>query len=211
MVKVGAQQAEFFIHKELLCRHSEFFARATGESWNVNSSIVEVKMPEDREHIFTVFEAWLYDRALFSNLKPESGDIDVALLADLYIFADRIECPYFQNAIIDRLCLLCDQCVKAKALPTARIIEHILENTTATSPLRQIMVDVYAYGASFRPEEDFMKTLEEFPAEFVYSVFRSASRWFNEKNCGRGSAPYIGDVACRYHTHVEGAGNKCMD
>ena len=211
MVKVGAQQAEFFLHKELTCRYSGFFSKATGDAWNVNSSIMEVKMPDDQVHIFTVFEAWLYKHDLLLDLKLESGDVNIPLLVDLYIFADRIECLHFQNAIMDRLCQLCDQCVKANALPSARVIQHVFDNTVDASPLRQIMEDIYAYGASFRPEKEFMTGLEDFPTDFVYTVFRAASKWFNEQNCGRGNAPYTGKVGCHYHTHVEGVCNECVE
>ena len=192
-VEVGANKAEFKIHKELICQQSKFFARATSEAWNSSHHSCAVRLPEDRVHLFALFVDWLYDR-LPQELIPhgvsyagswqtefECGDdsttsnavlIDCSLLVDLYIFADRVESPSFQNTVMDRIRQNLCECIYTTRLPPLNVVKHVYSNTPKKSPLRQIMADAYGNHPPLEATGDFMSTLEDLPQEFIVDVFR---------------------------------------
>lgn len=151
-VHVGEQRHQFLIHKELLCHHSSFF-RATFQGSFIEASSGNVELPDDDVEVFKIFESWLYTGSvgLMSNVAGHQP----SKLVKLYILADKIEIPAIQKETLETLR---ERAVRNLDLCDPDTIHLAFENTPPGSPLRRLLVDVFAYNAN--PEswqEDFLQ------------------------------------------------------
>ena len=235
-VEVGLNKAEFRVPKDLLCQHSKFFDRATSEAWNPSQRPCVVKLPEDRVHLFALFVDWLHNRLpqeIVAHNVSYAGSwqtefqcdestinnavlIDCSLLVDLYIFADRLESPSFQNTIMDRIRQNLCECRDSTRLPPLKVVKHVYENTPAKSPLRQVMADAYGNYPPLEATGEFMSALEDLPQEFIVEVFRTVAQLPSVINRGiypSGLAPYkdlsLGKTAFCTRYHVENLDGLC--
>lgn len=88
-----------------------------------------------------------------------------------YIFAVRLEDCATANLIIDALI---DYAVQDNALPNLSHIELVYEKAEAESPLRRLMVDMWAYGAKLGTTA--VCAHRELPRYFLDDVFEEKMR-----------------------------------
>ncbi|KAG9516813.1 hypothetical protein KCV07_g6505, partial [Aureobasidium melanogenum] len=75
-VRVGPDEQEFCIHKELLCSKSTYFAKAlSGQFLEAQTRIVELE--DIHVVLFRVFVAWLYtDKLVYESSNSNASSVD---------------------------------------------------------------------------------------------------------------------------------------
>jgi BTB/POZ domain len=91
LVKVGAKEVTFQLHKSILCDISTFFTAAfTGQFLEATENIV--KMPEEDVEVFNLFVNWLYGCYHTPDIKDnETSSINSVMqeLLKLCTFGDK--------------------------------------------------------------------------------------------------------------------------
>ncbi|KAL2072719.1 hypothetical protein VTL71DRAFT_12062 [Oculimacula yallundae] len=95
-IYVGPKRKEFLLHKNLLCKSSDYFDKA------FNSNFQEAEkgtmfLPEDNPEAFALFVNWLYR----STIPAGNAQSHVFRLADLYILADKICLVDLKDEVMD--------------------------------------------------------------------------------------------------------------
>ncbi|KAL6714596.1 hypothetical protein ACLMJK_008021 [Lecanora helva] len=83
----------WFIHKNLLTKHSKFFASALNSSF-CESSSNSIAFRKDDPDIVQIFVQWLYCGSNVDKIMELTGDVTNV---DMWVFGDKIQCPAFQN------------------------------------------------------------------------------------------------------------------
>ncbi|MCJ1403139.1 hypothetical protein MMC11_006362 [Xylographa trunciseda] len=145
-IVVGPKERSYIIHKGILCKHATYFEAALSEGF-LESKTMIIHLDEEDPKIFDIFINWLYVRKIVPD-DASVTDMSWQTKAELYIFADRRGCSALKSDTIDLMiehALDNGNSMPPYALPSNPVVCHIWENTPASSPLRRLMVDVYAY------------------------------------------------------------------
>ncbi|KAK3670460.1 hypothetical protein LTR78_009701 [Recurvomyces mirabilis] len=75
-ITVGPDAVPIFVHKELLCHHSEFFRAAFGNEQYEEAKTGVITLLDQDERIFRMFVAWLYTQEVVppNTARPEVED-----------------------------------------------------------------------------------------------------------------------------------------
>lgn len=147
---VGKAQQEMLVHMNIICAHSTFFRTALKKEWKEGQTRV-IKLPEDDPDIVTRYLNFVYHNRLVTQYKsqPDSNYIDLALL---YVYGERVLDNFIQNTIIEHLLKLTAVINRNKPghphYPGPAVVEIIYEGTTAASPFRRLLIDMYARHGS---------------------------------------------------------------
>ncbi|KAI9696023.1 MAG: hypothetical protein M1836_005854 [Candelina mexicana] len=199
-VRVGLDAEPFLIHKDLLCFYSSYFRGALEGTFR-EARENTVLLSDDSVDVFRSFFGWLYTQ----QFQPSDGqDLTISKLARIYVFADKIGATVLKNQIIDSINLVHSR--PKGELADNETIDHVFEHTPASSPLRQLLVDQYAYDVDpvLLGRSDGLTPLEWFlarPKEFIAGISiintgRLPKRLKDEK------APFEMDPS-RYHEKDE--------
>ena len=99
---MGSELREFYLYKELACYFSGYFTKlfdrepsagSFAETESRKTKLDDVAVPS-----FELFFQWLENQRF-----GETGQAEWEDLADLYIFADRLDAPRLRNAIINEI------------------------------------------------------------------------------------------------------------
>ncbi|EPE24677.1 hypothetical protein GLAREA_08530 [Glarea lozoyensis ATCC 20868] len=133
-IKVGKKKQEFYVSKELICCHSDFFKTACKKEWKSGRDNV-VCLEEDDPKIFALFLAWLTTGSIkaSNNIFPtpkldgisvddhvrtadnENRIHDIIMndnssrfyqLLECYFLGDCLQSEAFQNHIIDEILVI---------------------------------------------------------------------------------------------------------
>jgi len=165
---VGPEERSYIIHKGILCKHAAYFEAALSAGF-LESRTMTIRLDEEDPLIFDIFINWLYARKI---LPDDASVIDMAwqMKAELYIFADRRGCSALKNDTINLMvehALDNEDSTLSVAIPPNAVVYYIWENTSASSPLRRLMVDIYAYLVILTDAEDTPGSL---PHSFLRDV-----------------------------------------
>ncbi|KAI9878193.1 MAG: hypothetical protein M1830_001585 [Pleopsidium flavum] len=148
-VYVGPKKTRFFIHKELLCDHSEFFRAAlTGGFKEAHEGAVY--LPEDELEVFAKLVEWLYadqlDTTFIFREDPDESvcatDLKkVTLFVKLWVLADRLRIPALQRVAVWAVRSFMEVYLY---LPTD-IVLYIFENTVPSAEFGKLCVDLVEY------------------------------------------------------------------
>ena len=125
-------------------------------------------MPDENPQMFKRFQFWLYTGSLLDN-KIQGGDIIMgSVLVDIYIFAEARGISSLQNAAIDTFI---DQRYQRNIIPLI-CLHKIYENTPEDSPLRKVIVAMYAGGSVDLKNDGWMTTerMRRYPLAFLSEV-----------------------------------------
>ncbi|KAF2835938.1 hypothetical protein M501DRAFT_903862, partial [Patellaria atrata CBS 101060] len=147
-ITVGSAKTPFLLHKELLTLHSRFFAAALDGAFAEGVSQT-VNLPDERVEIFEYFAAWLYHgfliREAFLQPSPSpssSRKPTFFLLLPLHTLADRLSVEKLRNETLDVIAALAEE---TNAVPTPADTWTLYETTPASSRLRKLVLDLFAY------------------------------------------------------------------
>lgn len=130
-----------------------------------------IELPEDRPEIFAIYMTWLYQKqiATVRSFRPD-GTTEFLHLVQAYIFGDKIQAKAFQNVIINAIIEKKRDSDREgldwfQGIPDPDCVDIAYENTHPHSPLRRLMLDMWAVTpeASFDgllPDEFFRDMVE---------------------------------------------------
>lgn len=136
------------VHKDLICNSSVFFKSALSHDWK-ESQEQTVRLVEEDPEIVKLYIHWLYPGRIFefSEKSKDNGNKQYLKCAKAYVLGDRLQDGGFCDAAVDVFMDGCQQAVWDVAdtgFCSERVIIYIYENTTESSKLRELLVDVFA-------------------------------------------------------------------
>lgn len=209
-VVVGTAKKEFFAHKDILTKSSEFFQKALEGTWRESRS-KRVYLPDQPDTAFSIYLNWLYGGGidLFgSGETPEiyidesgvqrehSGDQYKNLIQSYVLgnfLADDVFCNDLINAYFDLRSA-------TKTRPKTEHCNIAFEELPANSNLRLLLVHHVAFSVNYGCLSNDIK---EFHPEMVQEVALASvqgRRKEKQKPWDRGR--------CFYHIHKDGD-KKC--
>lgn len=185
-VKVGLGRLPFYVHKNLLCDHSPYFAAALKGSYKESAGSMELK--EDNVEAFERLIQWLYKHDIV--ISPIGNAPTTANryreLIQLYILADKFDIPRLRNYVMT---LLFDT-IKSpdgnfrqgntndyEFCPRMSAVLLVYENTLKDSLIRKFMAAFVVWHFTLRTYEDklFWTRTAKFP-ELIKDVTVNLAR-----------------------------------
>ena len=159
-----------------------------------------IKLPEEDPEIFNEYLRNVYGCELKSGKKSVATKF--TSLARVYILAEKLGDLQSANEIVDEIIRFSED---ENNVPDSSCVTIIMAQTTRTSPLRQLMIDIYAHEAS---EEVFVQEDDEtLPHDFLLAV----SKEMVKLRDGDTSKITLSDQhKCHYHQH-DASCPQCKD
>jgi hypothetical protein len=162
LVLVGPAEQCFTIHNGVLCNKSRFFRAACSTRWTQGQNKV-VQLPDVDPLVFQRYVDWSYGDILVSGTRKDLHK-KLSILVDLHLLADKLDDVKLRNRTITAL----TRCSWVGHLcPPVPIITLIWSNTTSSSALRKLVIDMLMLKGTL---SQFEKDLKEYPAELVQQV-----------------------------------------
>ena len=144
--KVGNENSELFmIHESLVTGSSEFARLALQREWKEAADRI-IPLPEDEPDIFEIYQAWLYDRSIYTEYwlgSEESADEAVRLLK-AWGLGDKLLDTQFKDAIMDaligRMNDIASYCASGTLSGYRRLIAVVYNKTPDDSAPRRLMI-----------------------------------------------------------------------
>jgi hypothetical protein len=138
---VGEDEEEMFAYGSYLSLYSGFFKAALKVEW-AEGQTRTVKLPEEDPETVTFYLDFLYGKGLPTySVKGESDNESHRILAELYALGEGRLDSKIQNATLKEILRLTK--VGKRYYPDYPAIDIIYKSTTATSPTRRLLVEVY--------------------------------------------------------------------
>ncbi|KAL8753187.1 MAG: hypothetical protein Q9199_005233 [Rusavskia elegans] len=187
-------QDSYSTHRELLCYYSPFFRSMMNGSWEEAKSNI-INLPADEPQVYEIFQNWLYGAGLDLELGQTK---DMSLLLSLWIFGDKVQVPWFQNAAIEALRIAIIEPPREFRL---KDIQTAFENSGEGSPIRKLIVDGYVWEGSLKGLMDKFQD-EGYPKAFITQFFEGYVEAFPRPSTQtvKKNRPY-GLTAQRYYVH----------
>ncbi|KAF2803316.1 uncharacterized protein BDZ99DRAFT_453580 [Mytilinidion resinicola] len=185
---------EFFsVHDTLLASRSEFFTRAMNGRWKESKERL-INLPEDSPAVFSLYMHHLYTSKLATAPNegtPDSGS-EHYTLAQLYVFAEKIQDSKCKNDIVDAMVAHTFEGPRLR-WPGTRTINTIYRGTAGPCTARRFLVDIHAVerGSAWCANHH----REEYPAEFIWDVITRMS----ERKPPSHSRIVLSYTGSRYH------------
>jgi hypothetical protein len=141
---VGEREHVLIGHASFITRDSDFFKAALKKEWPCGQTRV-IKSPEELPHVVSFYLNHTYTKEISVSLtKTYSSDTVVLepseytkLLAELYVLGERLLDRSIRYTVTENIMDLAD------FQPINEPVNIIYGGTTAASPARQLMVDIY--------------------------------------------------------------------
>lgn len=141
-ITVGPKAHYFYAHREILSVVSPFFAAALSPSYGFKESASSLcALPEARIDDFEYFIQWLYTHSL-DHEELNSPHPAYYRLIRLYVLADQLGVSALKNMILEKMARTSDT---SNACPTPADTKMTYANTTETSSLRTLMLDLFEW------------------------------------------------------------------
>jgi len=148
MVKllVGSEERPLLAHKSYLCLHSDFFRTALKKEW-LEGQTRTCKLPDEQPDIVAQYLDNTYRRGLPTASKPSQDPVTgrvYEVVTELFVLGERLLDSTIRNAIINEIIRFTTaHTPEGIHYPGARAINTIYDCTTAASPARRLMVELY--------------------------------------------------------------------
>lgn len=162
IVSVGATKKEFTLYTEIATRSSKFFQAALSRNWK-ESQENRVVLAEVHPDVFEGYLQWLNTGVITSSFpigKPTTFD-----LAELYILGDFLDDATFRDAVLD------DLIYSAYDMwPGICSVNLVWDNTTRDSPLRALILEIWAEKPMPLVIEKLVREADEYPGAFMVEL-----------------------------------------
>ena len=195
---IGQSPEVFKAHHGLLASKGDFFAAAFDGAFQ-ESQTKRLELPEVAVPTFQRFLLWCYSGKVMDRGETYGDDVDTEELIGLCLFADFLGCNQLQNDAVD--CLLDGlEGHGGLNLPDPR---RVYEMTTAESPLRTLMLDLWSRRVNW---DQFFKDPQAYESRKHYLtpqfLFELATAFYRLVK----GTPGTGDRdlrkhRCDYHVH----------
>jgi hypothetical protein len=185
------------VHKELLCEHSPYFQASVKEEW-IDPENRIIPLPDDKPYIVNLYVQWIYsDRILSRNPSATEahGSTELNTLVYAFVFGEKIQDARFKDAVIDAVikCTLTPGKDGTTWFPGVKAINHAFEGTPPESPLRRLLVDLWARNG--RADWDRKGLNSDFTTTLIGELFAHREQRFDPH-------PTDGKTStCSYHQH----------
>ncbi|KAF2100836.1 hypothetical protein NA57DRAFT_74435 [Rhizodiscina lignyota] len=188
-VMIGDNAKSYNVYKALLCASSKNFNAALNGQFR-DGQLNELKLDDIQEEVFEDYVDWLFAGKICFTQRAAG-----MRLWDLYIFADRFHIPQLKRDAVNYV-------HNANRPPSLHFVKRAFNELPDKSPIRSILIDVYAKYWDPELEEDKTKTREEMqmlPAAFLGPVLIEVYK--------RLEHPYQNEDLdlCMYHEHPNDA------
>lgn len=132
-----AQTVIVHVHKNILCRTSDFFKRATKEEWSKSRADPDtIDLANDDFEVVKAYAHWLYFQ---QPPAPITHCVTkFPFLAKSYVFGEKVMDITFKNVVID---LVVAEAVASNTIPASESMDILYLGTPEGSPARRLMVD----------------------------------------------------------------------
>lgn len=188
IVTVGEEkkQADFLVHRDLICERSPFFTAACSNRWAEGQTKV-VELPQHHPRIFKAYLQWAYSSSsdlsgilnelyTFEDLNGYTrrsarfrSSIRYTGLVRLWILADDLVDSACKNEVINNLVREVAADWKSPNFPL-HLFKRIYERTAPNSGLRKWLVDAMLPAMSSEYLQAIMANL---PADLVTDLFKA--------------------------------------
>ena len=191
-IVVGPTEQRFYVHSSVLQSSSAFFKAALKQQWSEGQAH-EVKLSEDKAHVFGIYAGWLYTGKVNTTLWP--------YLARLYALGEKIIDSAFQDDVVNVLIARTPEkdTNDGREFPGQRDVARIYRDTPVGSPARRLMLDLYAIHGM--PGWITEKTLP-YDKEFLHDLAKLMLEHKNDRNLPSAVRRNLDSgVPCAYHKH----------
>jgi hypothetical protein len=139
---VGNEEQAMVVLKSNLVQHSEFFRAALTKKWAEGQTRI-VKLPEEKPETMALYLMFIHGYGLPTEpIEDHSCQGKVYdVLTELYALGERLLDSTLRNATIREIVRFTT--VQISTYPHEESINNIYNSTTATSPARRLLVDLY--------------------------------------------------------------------
>jgi len=197
---VGLEQTKFIIHRHLLIEKSAYFQGAFYGDWD-EARKGEMNLQWVIPYVFQVFAHWLY----FQAIEFEDDKAWFRMLSNAWLLGHNLRAPGFQNAIIDTLI---SRVKDTGDVTDVETINTIYNKTIPGSPLRRLLVDLFAWQSDPDDEGHLACLSSEVDRVFLSDLAETSMRgWKEGKACNWENAPFCINPE-GYHTLVKGKARR---
>jgi hypothetical protein len=174
---IGPDKHEFVVHESCITRNSDFFTAAMKKEWTEGHTRI-VSLPEEYcVETFTHYLNFCYHNKLpTAAIENKAGGLfpedRFTRLGGMYVLGERMLDKSVQHAIIREIVRLSsirsDDNANKRSFPGAGCVTIIYNGTTAGSPARRLMVDMYvSHGGTGWQYSDNTEFLKDFSKAFL--------------------------------------------
>lgn len=160
---VGGGRREFTLYTDIASRSSKFFHAALRRDWKEAHQNTVVL----HEVTVTRFESYL--QWLNTNDHSFLGECVIAELAQLYTLGDFLDDLGFRVAMLG---LIAKRAMNENVHPRCGVVSHIWDQTTKSSPLRKMILEILATLPMEYVAEEFAEAGEAISREFMADCLR---------------------------------------
>ncbi|KAF2121756.1 hypothetical protein BDV96DRAFT_627006 [Lophiotrema nucula] len=173
-VAVGTDRQIFPMHEMVLVRNAKFFKKALQDSMSLRADPDTIDLTDDEPATFQVYSNWLYTERL-TVPGPSQWLACSCRLVQCYVLGEKLMDVKFKNIVIDEMIRRTDEWI-----PECDAVKIIYQGTSAGSPARRFLVDIWASEA----HEIMMDGLENCPNDFLADALRCMSKAREELETG---------------------------
>ncbi|KAK0654592.1 hypothetical protein DIS24_g5050 [Lasiodiplodia hormozganensis] len=169
-VDVGSGQRKYYIHKDILCASSPFFAKACNGNWK-EARERRIELPEDEPECFDKYVQWLYFNELFvEERKNDCEALRWGDWLDAYLLGDKLLDQKFKDACFD---IVYNQYENGGTLSPSDQAKLLYENLPESDPYLRLYVYVSAYWTTL---DDFDPEVSADAANAPMEFFRDVAK-----------------------------------
>lgn len=160
---VGPTEKEFIIYTEIAKRSSKFFQAALSRDWKETHDN-RVTLAEVQTDLFESYLQWLNTSVITSSFPI--GMPSMIHLAELYILGDFLDDTDFRNAVLDDITAFAYD-----MWPGICCVKLAWEKTPKDSPLRAMILEIWARKPLGMVVEKLVSQADEYPGAFMAELF----------------------------------------
>ncbi|KAF2130039.1 hypothetical protein P153DRAFT_431107 [Dothidotthia symphoricarpi CBS 119687] len=180
----------FHIHKSVLCKTSAFFQSILESAWT-GLDYKPIDLTDEKPEVFQMYLQWLYsgkvavklEANLYSYMVRVNDEVICwASLLDSYILGEQLQDTTYQNAVMQAMI----DCVEnGEVLPSVKAIGDMYRGTSASSPVRKLVVDFLVHRNQTHWPITFVVELGDarFADDLVAAVFKQRLPPPESKDC----------------------------
>ena len=200
-IHVGSPTTSFGIHKDLLISSSKYF-KAMFSVALAESRLGVVNLPEDDSVVVHTYIDFLYTgKVAFAHSGEQQQTLSTwETPIRCWIFGDKIQDERFTNATMDAIIhksQLRDHS-GSRWFPTRDLTKLVYQNTTETSPLRELIIAQhvkYGHGSWYEGN-----TTDDVHPEFMLDLVRAL---MTDRPAPKITASGSNHDICKYHVHAD--------
>ncbi|KAF1849756.1 uncharacterized protein K460DRAFT_3178 [Cucurbitaria berberidis CBS 394.84] len=168
IVKVGAKQKKYTLHRKLLVYHSEYFRSALSGKFRETDDGVIVLNDIDTD-AFDIFVDWIYETKLPTRIDTDApGDGRTSVKYRAYVLAEKLLATDFKRILMD---LIFTVIRNKHANPASALIIYAFENLPEKDAMLRLLVDAWCVHDSLnRMGDDDKALLPQLPQVFLCGV-----------------------------------------